>query len=380
MADKRDYYEVLGLEKGADESAIKKAYRSLAKKYHPDMNPGDAEAEAKFKEVNEAYDVLSDPDKRAKYDQYGHAAFDPSMGGGGAGFGGFGDFGDFGDIFSSFFGGGFGGGSSSARRNAPVRGEDIGVRITISFEEAAFGVKRDISYARVQKCPDCNGSGAAAGSSAETCSDCGGSGQKRVTQRLGGMAFQSTVTCEKCKGSGKIIKNPCDNCRGTGYVRITRKLSVSIPAGIDDGERIALRGEGNEGRNGGAAGDLILIVSVRPHAFFERDGYNIYCEIPITVADATLGAEIEVPTLEGKQKYDIPEGTQPGTAFTLKGKGIPYVNSSRRGDLIFSVNVEIPKNLNEKQRDAMRAFADACGEKNYAKKNGFRAKFFGKDK
>ncbi len=379
MADKRDFYEVLGLEKGADEAAIKKAYRSLAKKYHPDMNPGDAEAEAKFKEVNEAYDILSDPDKRAKYDQYGHAAFDPSMGGGG-GFGGFGDFGDFGDIFSSFFGGGFGGGSSSARRHAPVRGDDIGVRITISFEEAAFGIKRDISYARVQKCPDCDGTGAAAGSSAETCPDCGGSGQRRVTQRLGGMAFQSTVTCEKCKGSGKIIKNPCANCRGTGYIRITRKLSVSIPAGIDDGERIALRGEGNEGRNGGPAGDLILIVSVRPHAFFERDGYNIYCEVPITVADATLGAEIEVPTLEGKQKYDIPEGTQPGTSFTLKGKGIPYVNSSRRGDLIFQVNVEIPKNLSEKQREAMRAFAESCGEKNYSRKSGFRTKFFGKDK
>ena len=381
MADKRDYYEVLGLEKGADDAAIKKAYRALAKKYHPDVNPGNAEAEAKFKEINEAYDVLSDPDKRAKYDQYGHAAFDPSMGGG-AGFSGFGDFGDIGDIFSSFFGG-FGGsfnGSSSARRNGPVRGEDIGVRITISFEEAAFGVKRDISYARVQKCPDCSGSGAAAGSSAETCPDCGGSGQRRVTQRLGGMAFQSTTTCEKCKGSGKIIKNPCNNCRGTGYVRITRKLSVSIPAGIDDGERIALRGEGNEGRNGGSAGDLILIVSVRPHAFFERDGYNIYCEVPITVADATLGAEIEVPTLEGNQKYTIPEGTQPGATFTMKGKGIPYVNTNRRGDLIFSINVEIPKNLNEKQREAMRAFADACGEKNYTKKNGFRAKFFGKEK
>ncbi len=382
MADKRDYYEVLGIEKGAGESEIKKAYRSLAKKYHPDMNPGDSEAEAKFKEVNEAYDILSDPDKRAKYDQYGHAAFDPSMGGG-AGFGGFGDFGDIGDIFSSFFGGGFGGGfggSSGARRNGPIRGDDIGVRITISFEEAAFGIKRDISYARVQKCPDCSGSGAAAGSSPETCPDCGGSGQRRVTQRLGGMAFQSTTTCEKCKGTGKIIKNPCDNCRGTGYVRITRKLSVSIPAGIDDGERIALRGEGNEGRNGGSAGDLILIVSVRPHAFFERDGYNVYCEVPITVAEATLGAEIDVPTLEGKEKFTIPEGTQPGTAFTLRGKGIPYINSSRRGDLIFTVNVEIPRSLNEKQREAMRTFADACGEKNYTKKNGFRAKFFGKDK
>lgn len=378
MADKRDYYEVLGLKKGADEAAIKKAYRSLAKKYHPDMNPGDTQAEAKFKEVNEAYDVLSDPDKRAKYDQYGHAAFDPSMGGG-AGFGGFSDFGDISDIFSSFFGGGFGG-SSSSRRNGPVRGEDIGVRINISFEEAAFGVKRDITYARVQKCPDCNGSGSAAGSSPETCPDCGGSGQKRVTQRLGGMAFQSTTTCERCKGTGRIVKNPCSNCRGTGYIRINRKLSVSIPAGIDDGERVALRGEGNAGRNGGSAGDLILIVSIRPHAFFEREGNNIYCEVPVTVADATLGAEIDIPTLEGTQKYTIPEGTQPGASFTLKGKGIPYVNSSRRGDLIFSVNVEIPKSLNEKQKEAMRAFADACGEKNYTRKTGFRSKFFNKDK
>ncbi len=381
MAEKRDYYEVLGLEKGADEAAIKKAYRSLAKKYHPDMNPGDAEAEAKFKEVNEAYDVLSDADKRAKYDQYGHAAFDPSMGGGAGfgGFGGFGDFGDIGDIFSSFFGGGFGS-SSGARRNGPVRGEDIGVRVTVSFEEAAFGVKKDISYARVQKCPDCGGSGAAAGSSPETCRDCGGTGQRRVTQRMGGMAFQSTVTCEKCKGTGKIIKDPCGNCSGKGYIRITRKLSVSIPAGIDDGERVALRGEGNDGRNGGSAGDLVLIVNVRPHAFFEREGYNIYCELPITIVEATLGAEIDVPTLEGTQKYTIPEGTQPGTAFTLRGKGIPYVNSSRRGDLIFTVTVEVPKNLGEKQKEAMRAFAEACGEKNYQKKNGFRAKFFGRDK
>ncbi len=379
MADKRDYYEVLGLSKGAGDADIKKAYRSMAKKYHPDMNPGNAEAEAKFKEVNEAYAVLSDADKKAQYDQYGHAAFEaPGDGGYGGGFSGFSDFGDLGDIFGSFFGGGFG---SSARqtRNGPVRGEDIGVRVTISFEEAAFGVKKDISYSRVEKCSDCAGSGAAKGSRAETCSVCRGSGQKTVTQRIGGMAFQSTATCDACKGKGKIIKNPCSNCRGTGFVKVSKKLSVSIPAGINDGERIALRSKGNDGRNGGGSGDLIIIVSVKKHNIFERNGYNIYCEIPITVAEATLGAEIEVPTLEGNQKYTIPEGTQSGTSFTLKQKGVPYVNNQgKRGDLIFTTVVEIPKGLNEKQRECMRAFADACKESNYTKKNGFFKRIFDK--
>lgn len=378
MADKKDYYEVLGVEKNADEATIKKAYRSLAKKYHPDMNPGDKEAEMKFKEVNEAYDVLSDSDKRAKYDQYGHAAFDPAAGGG-AGGAGFGGFGDFGDIFSSFFGGGFGG-SSSARRNGPMRGDDIGARVSITFEEAAFGVKKEISYNRVGRCPDCGGSGAAKGSTAETCPKCHGSGQMRVVQRLGGMQFQSTTTCDNCRGKGKIIRNPCPNCRGTGFIRVTKKLEVSIPAGIDDGERIALRGQGNDGLNGGPAGDLILQVSVKPHAIFERDGYNIFCEVPLPVTDAILGAEIEIPTLEGNVKYKIPEGTQPGTHFTLRGKGIPYVNSSRRGDLIFQVNVEIPRGLSEKQKAEVRAFADDCGEGNYARKSGFFKRIFEKRK
>lgn len=378
MADKKDYYEVLGVEKNADEATIKKAYRSLAKKYHPDMNPGDKEAEMKFKEVNEAYDVLSDSDKRAKYDQYGHVAFDPAAGGG-AGGAGFGGFGDFGDIFSSFFGGGFGG-SSSARRNGPMRGDDIGARVSITFEEAAFGVKKEISYNRVGRCPDCGGSGAAKGSTAETCPKCHGSGQMRVVQRLGGMQFQSTTTCDNCRGKGKIIRNPCPNCRGTGFIRVTKKLEVSIPAGIDDGERIALRGQGNDGLNGGPAGDLILQVSVKPHAIFERDGYNIFCEVPLPVTDAILGAEIEIPTLEGNVKYKIPEGTQPGTRFTLRGKGIPYVNSSRRGDLIFQVNVEIPRGLSEKQKAEVRAFADDCGEGNYARKSGFFKRIFEKRK
>ncbi len=379
MSEKRDYYEVLGLQRGADDASIKKAYRTLAKKYHPDMNPGDAEAEQKFKEVNEAYSVLSDPDKKAKYDQYGHAAFEQ---GAGAGYGDFGDFGDIGDIFSSFFGGGFGsgfGGSSSGRRNAPTRGEDIGLRISLTFEEAAFGVKKDVSYNRIQKCDDCGGSGARKGTTAETCSACRGTGQKRVMQRMGAMQFQTTVTCDACRGTGKIIKEPCTNCRGTGYVRITKKLTVDIPAGINEGERIALRGQGSDGRNGGPAGDLIIQVSVRPHKIFRREGYNIYCDVPVTVAEATLGAEIDVPTLEGEQKYTIPEGTQPGTQFTLKGKGIQNLNyPSRRGDLIFTVAVEIPKGLTQKQKEHMRAFADSCGESNYKKRTSFFKSIFDK--
>ncbi len=380
MAEKRDYYEVLGLNKSAGDAEIKKAYRSLAKKYHPDMNPGDAEAEAKFKEINEAYAVLSDAEKKAKYDQFGHAAFDPTAGGGQGfgGFGGFGDFGDLGDIFGSFFGGGFGGGSAQ-RRNGPMRGDDIGARVTISFEEAAFGTKKDVSFHRIQKCSDCGGSGAAKGTKAETCTVCGGSGQRRITQRIGGMAFQSTTTCDSCGGTGKIIKTPCTECKGKGFVKVNKKLSVNIPAGIDDGERIALRGQGCDGRNGGPAGDLIITVSVKKHAVFEREGYHIYCEVPITVAEATLGAQIDIPTLEGSEKFTIPEGTQPGTNFTLRQKGIPYVNNSnRRGDLIFSVNVEIPKGLSEKQKEHMRAFADSCKETNYSKKTGFFKRIFDK--
>ena len=371
----RDYYEVLGLDKNADADAIKRAYRQLAKKYHPDLNPGDAEAEKNFKEVNEAYSILSDSEKKAKYDQFGHAAFDPTAGagyGGGDFGGGFGDFGDLGDIFGSIFGGAFGGGGTQ-RRNGPQRGEDVMARVTLTFEEAAFGCKKDVNYNRLHKCPSCNGSGAEAGTSAETCPDCRGSGQRVVVQRMGGMSFQSKTTCEKCRGTGKFIKSPCQKCRGSGLERETRKLTVNIPAGIDNGERIALRGQGCEGKNGGPAGDLIIEVSVRSHNIFERDGANIYCDVPVTVAEATLGAEIDVPTLEGTVKYSIEEGTQPGTVFTLRGKGIPYVNnqSGRRGDLICTIVVEIPRGLSEKQKDAMREFAEACGDKNYARKNRF---------
>ena len=382
MADKRDYYEVLGLDKSADEAAIKKAYRTLAKKYHPDMNPGDAEAEKKFKEVNEAYAVLSDPEKKSKYDQFGFAGVDPQAGFGdggfgGAGFGGF-DAGDiFGDIFGSFFGGGMGG-QSSARRNGPMRGGDILQRVTISFEEAAFGCKKEVSYGRVEKCGECDGSGAKKGTTVETCPTCHGTGQVRVQQRTMLGMMQTTHACEDCGGTGKKIKEPCTNCRGKGYVKLTKKLEVNIPAGIDDGQKVAIRTQGDAGRNGGSPGDLIIAVSVRPHPIFEREGYNIYCEVPITFAEAALGGKIDVPTLEGKEAFDIPEGTQHGDQFTLRGKGIPKVGSTSRGDLIFAVSVETPRGLSAAQKDLLRKFADSLGEKNNTKRSSFIKKLFNK--
>lgn len=372
----RDYYEVLGLDKGASEDDIKKSYRKLAKKYHPDMNPGDKEAEQKFKEINEAYAVLSDSDKRSRYDAYGHAGVDPNMGGGGAGGFDFGGFGGFGDIFESFFGGGGGGG---ARRNAAVRGDDIACRVAISFEEAAFGCKKEISYNRIIKCPECDGTGAEKGTSPETCPHCNGAGQVRVQQNAGFAMFQTTRTCDHCHGTGKIIKKPCKNCNGKAYIRVSKKVEVSIPAGIDDGERIGLQGLGNDGRNGGPAGDLVIVVSVRPHAILERNGYNIYCDVPITFAEAALGAEIDIPTLEGDVKYKIPEGTQTGTSFTMRGKGIQMLRSSRKGDLVFRAIVETPKNLNEDQKELLRSFAASCGKSNHTKKQSFFKKIFGND-
>ncbi|MBE6610787.1 MAG: molecular chaperone DnaJ [Ruminococcaceae bacterium] len=371
MADKRDYYEVLGVDKNADDNAIKKGYRQMAKKYHPDMNPGDKDAEAKFKEVNEAYAVLSDPEKKQIYDQYGHDGLDPTSGAG-QGFGGFGGFGgvDLGDIFGSFFGGG----SSSERRNAPRRGDDITYRMTITFEEAAFGCTKELKYNRIEACKECNGTGADKGSGIETCSRCKGTGTVTVTQRTMFGMMQSQKTCDSCRGRGKIIKNPCQNCRGSGNVKLTKKLDVSIPAGVDDGGRICLRGQGNAGVNGGSYGDLYIIVSLRPHEIFERSGNDIYCEVPVSYSELVLGGEIEVPTLEGTVKYNIPEGTQTGTRFCIKNKGIVYYNTKNHGDLYFTVVMETPKNLSSEAKDALRKFAELCENSSYVKKQKFYEK------
>ena len=378
MADKRDYYEVLGVSKGASADEIKKAYRSLAKKYHPDLNPGDKEAEVKFKEVNEAYDVLSDDEKRQKYDQYGHAAFDPAAGGygGGAGFGGFSSDFDFGDIFSSFFGGG---GSSRSRKNAPIPGEDVTVRITLTFEEAVFGCKKEINYSRIVECPDCHGTGAEDNSGVETCAACRGTGSVTVQQQTILGYMQTQRTCQSCRGQGKIIKNPCKNCNGKKYIKVSKKQTVTIPEGIDSNQKIIQRGQGSAGRNGGPAGDLIVEVTVKPHKFFERRGNNVYCEEPISFAEAALGAEIDIPTLDGKtEKYRIPEGTQTGTSFTLKGKGIADVHTKKKGDYILTVAVETPRNLSSEQKKLMEKFAETLGEGNTGKKQSFFKKIFSK--
>ena len=373
--NKRDYYEVLGLSKGASDDEIKKAYRQLAKKYHPDLNPDSKEAEQKFKEVNEAYAVLSDADKKAKYDQFGFAGVDPNMGGG-AGFGGFGGFDgmdiDLSDIFGSFFGGG----SRQSRRNGPQRGEDIAARLALSFEEAVFGCKKDISFSHVVKCSHCGGSGAENGTAAETCSACGGKGQVRVQQRTPFGVMQSTRTCDTCHGTGKVIKNPCTACRGSGMQRQQTTKTVTVPAGAYDGMMLAMRGQGNEGKNGGPAGDVILTLSVRPHPIFERDDYDLYCEVPITFPDAALGADIDVPTLEGNVKYHIPDGTQTGTLFTMRGKGVQMLNGRGKGDLKFRVNIEVPKGLTGEQRDLLKKFGESCVGKNYAKRESFFKKIF----
>lgn len=373
MADKRDYYEVLGVDKSASAEDIKKAYRQLAKKYHPDLNPGNKEAEEKFKEVNEAYEVLSDADKKARYDQFGHAGVDPSYGGGGYGggfSGGFGDMGDISDIFNSFFGGGF---SSSGRSNpnAPRRGQDIQTNININFMDACFGKEVEVSINRMEKCPDCNGTGAAAGSSAETCPDCHGTGQIKVTQHTPFGMISQQKPCTRCGGKGKIINNPCPKCRGNGRYTAAKKIKVSVPAGIDDGQTLQVSGQGHAGINGGPNGDLHVTVSVRPDPIFERDGYDIHTEVPITYTQAVLGDEITVPTIDGKVKYTVPEGTQNGTIFRFRGKGVKKLNSSSRGDQYVHVYIEVPKNLSKKQKDMLKEFESTMTDENYNKRKSF---------
>ena len=352
--NKRDYYEVLGVQKGASAEEIKKAYRKLALKYHPDRNPDNKEAEEKFKEAAEAYEILSDDEKRSRYDQFGFAGVDPNYGAGqggyGGGFGGFGDFGDLGDIFGSFFGGG----ASRSNPNAPRRGENVGARLELTFEEAAFGCEKEVSAQRIENCSACSGTGSADGT-VETCSYCRGAGQVRTTQNFMGMQMQSTSPCPQCSGRGKIIKTPCSTCRGKGKVRRTQKIKVKIPAGVDHGQSVRIRGEGCVGTNGGPTGDLLVEISIRRHPIFSRMDYTVLCEVPITFTQAALGMKIEVPTLDGKVEFDLPEGTQTGTVFTLRDKGIPSVNNPRRrGDQKFTVVVETPTKLTKEQKELLR--------------------------
>ena len=373
---KRDYYEVLGVSRGASEEEIKKAYKKMARKYHPDLNPGDKTAEEKFKEVNEAYEVLSDADKKARYDQYGHAGVDPNFGAGGfgGGFDGSFDFGDLGDIFGSFFGGGFGGGRRT-NPNAPQRGESIRMSIAISFEEAAFGCEKAVTVERYETCDTCHGNGCAPGTSPEVCPDCHGTGTVQVRRQTPMGVFATSSPCPKCGGKGRIIHQPCKDCRGSGMVRKKKTIQASIPAGIDNGQTISIRGQGNAGKNGGPAGDLLITITVRPHELFRREGTSVLCEAPITFTQAVLGAELEIPTIDGKVKYTLPEGTQSGTTFRLKGKGIPSINGRGRGDQYVTVYIETPKNLNKEQKEALKKFAETMGESNYEEQKKFFKKF-----
>ena len=370
MADKRDYYEVLGVQKGASDDEIKKAYRACAKKYHPDLHPGDKECEEKFKEVNGAYEVLSDSDKKARYDQFGHAGVDSNYGAGAGGAGSpFGQGIDIDDIFSSFFGG-FGGRRSN-NANAPMRGSDIETTVYISFEEAAKGCKQTINYSCVTTCDDCHGTGAQPGTSPKTCSSCGGSGRVTINQRTPFGVVQTQRTCDACHGRGKIVDNPCKKCGGSGKQRKNKTVDVTIPAGIKDQQILNVSGRGNSGTNGGPAGDLHVYVNVRPHPVFERRGDDVWCEVPITFTQAALGADVVVPTLDGKVSYTVREGTQPGDVFRLKGKGIQRLGGRGRGDQYVRVTVEVPKNLNGKQKELIKQLDGATGDKNYAKRRNF---------
>ncbi len=385
MAEKRDYYEVLGVSKGASDDEIKKAYRKMAKQYHPDLNPGNADAEAKFKECNEAYEVLSDADKKAKYDRFGHAGVDPNYGAGaGGGFGGM-DF-DMGDIFSSIFGGGSGGGfggfgGRQSNPNAPQRGSDLQTNITITFEEAAKGCKKTVDVNRIEVCDGCSGSGAAPGSSAQSCSACGGTGQVTTQQRTILGVMQTQKPCPTCGGKGTIIPNPCSKCRGQGRIRRSAKVEVNIPAGIDDRQAISVRSQGNKGTNGGPAGDLRVGINVRNHPYFEREGYNVWYTAKISFAQAALGCELVVPTLEGDVKYTVPAGTQPGSVFKLKDRGIPNLNGRSKGDQLVKVEIAVPVKLSEKQKELLREFEADLNPANVGSLNDDKGRgLFGKKK
>ncbi len=382
MADKRDYYEVLGLKKGASDDEIKKAYRKMAMKYHPDKNPDDKDAEEKFKEANEAYEVLSDSDKKSKYDRFGHAGVDPSYGAGGGGFGGFGGFDGFGgfggntqgmsfdDIFDMF--GSFGGGRrSSANRNGPQKGRDLQKTITIDFTDALFGCSKQIEITKDVKCKTCNGTGAKEGTSKKTCDVCGGSGQVSQVSNTPFGRFQNVTTCSKCGGTGQIIESPCPDCKGTGRIRKTVKIKVDIPKGVDNDSVVTLRGQGDPGINGGPDGDLYIVINVRPHSTYKRKGDNLYLEMPITYAQAALGDKVSVPGFGETYSYSISAGTQTGSSFRLKGKGAPNVRTGRKGDLYVKVVVEVPTKLSSKEKKAIKEMAEKVGSNAYPNKSKF---------
>lgn len=357
---KADYYEILGVKKDASDTDIKSAFRKAAKQYHPDLHPGDKEAEQKFKDINEAYEVLSDDKKRAQYDQFGHAAFDPSASAGSYG----GGFGGFEDIFSAFTGGfGFGGGGFSQNRNGPLQGRDLRYNLTITFEEAAFGVKKEILVPREENCTSCGGSGAKSGTTPVTCSTCGGTGQVRAQQNTVFGSFSTVRSCDACGGTGKIIQEPCPDCKGRGRVNKSKRIAVSVPAGIDNGQTLNMRGEGEAGLRGGPAGDLFITITVKPHKLFFRKGTDLYLDMDIPMTVAVLGGEIQVPTLKGNVKYSVPEGTQPGTTFRLKEQGVPRLNSTTKGDLFVRTNVVVPKRLTDEQRDMVKRLAESFGDK-----------------
>lgn len=381
--EKRDYYEVLGVSKGASDDEIKKAYRKTAKKYHPDLNPNNPEAEAKFKECNEAYEVLSDPQKKSRYDQFGFAGVDPNYGAGQGGAGGFGGgFGfdgdiDLGDIFSSFFGGGggFGGGFGGRNPNAPQKGRDIQSAVTITFEEAAKGCKKTVDVSRVEDCSQCHGTGAAEGTSPVTCPECQGRGVVNIQQRTAFGVMQTQRACTRCGGKGKIIEKPCTKCSGKGKVRKKTKVDINIPAGIDNRQVVNVRGYGDTGLNGGPAGDLRVVINIKPHKDFERDGFDIWYEKHISIVEASLGAELRVPTLDGDVKYNIPAGTQPNEVFKLKNKGIQRLNSMGKGDLFVRIVVDIPTSLTGEQKDLLKQFDKSYSPKSGSAKEGFFDKF-----